>query len=123
MIIVVDPDAALPPYEQLRQQISTMIEAGTLPAGHRLPSVRQLAADLGLANGTVARTYRELELAGLVTTNGRRGTVVQPTRTTGAADRRTKLREMAEAFARAAQQLNATPAETSAALKEAGLTQ
>lgn len=87
MIIVVDPDAVVPPYEQLRTQISTMIEAGTLPTGHRLPSVRQLAADLGLANGTVARTYRELELAGLVSTNGRRGTVVQPIRTTRAADR------------------------------------
>jgi GntR family transcriptional regulator len=123
MIIVVDPDAALPPYEQLRQQITTMVEAGTLPAGHRLPSVRQLAADLGLANGTVARTYRELELAGLVSTNGRRGTVVQPIRTTPAADRRTRLRELAESFARAAAQLNATPAEVTSALKEVGLTQ
>ena len=121
MIIVVDPGAEVPPYEQLRQQISTMIAAGALPVGHRLPSVRQLAADLGLANGTVARTYRELELAGLVTTNGRRGTVVRPSRVTGTADRRTKLREMAEAFARTAQQLNATPAEMAAALKEAGL--
>lgn len=122
MIIVIDQASAVPPFEQLRLQLSTMIEAGTLPADHRLPSVRQLANDLGLANGTVARAYRELESAGLVATNGRHGTVVQPTPSVGAADRRRKLRELAQAFARAAQQLNATPAEAAAALKEAGLT-
>lgn len=122
MIIVVDQASAIPPFEQLRLQLTVMIEAGTLPADHRLPSVRQLANDLGLANGTVARAYRELESAGLVATNGRHGTVVQPTRHVGAADRRQKLRELAQAFARAAQQLNATPAEAAAALKEAGLT-
>ena len=63
-----------PPYEQLRLQLAGAIEAGTLRAGVRLPTVRQLAADLGLANGTVMRAYRELEASGLVSTKRGAGT-------------------------------------------------
>lgn len=65
-----------PPYEQLRRQLATLIESGVLGAGARLPPVRQLAADLALATGTVARTYRELEKAGLVRTRRGAGTTV-----------------------------------------------
>ena len=45
-----------PPYEQLRRQLADLIGAGLLRPGDRLPPLRQLAADLGLAAGTVART-------------------------------------------------------------------
>jgi GntR family transcriptional regulator len=65
-----------PPYEQVRRQLAGHIQTGRLPAGSRLPSVRQLAADLGLAAGTVARAYRELEDMGLITTDRARGTHV-----------------------------------------------
>jgi DNA-binding transcriptional regulator YhcF (GntR family) len=47
-----------------------------MPPAVRLPTVRKLAADLGLAVNTVARSYRELELAGLLETRGRNGTFV-----------------------------------------------
>lgn len=67
----VDPADPTPPYEQLRRQFVALLEAGVLEPGERLPPLRQLAADLGLAVGTVARTYRELEAAGLV--RSRRG--------------------------------------------------
>ena len=77
MILEIDQDAAIPPYEQLRQQITALVLAGGLAPGDRLPSIRQLANDLGLAGGTVARAYRELESDGVVTTHGRHGTVVQ----------------------------------------------
>jgi DNA-binding transcriptional regulator YhcF (GntR family) len=73
----VDLASAVPPYEQLRVQIADLITLGTLRPGARLPSVRQLAADLGLAGGTVARAYRELEHAGLVEGRGRHGTLVR----------------------------------------------
>ena len=53
--IAIDLSDPTPPYEQLRRQFATMIETGQLVAGQRLPPVRQLAKDLGLANGTVAR--------------------------------------------------------------------
>ncbi|MEA2149188.1 MAG: hypothetical protein QOD69_1018 [Solirubrobacteraceae bacterium] len=77
MILEIDPAVALPPYEQLRQQITAHVLGGGLQAGDRLPSIRQLANDLGLAIGTVGRAYRELEADGVVTTHGRHGTVVE----------------------------------------------
>lgn len=72
----IDPTSGVPPYAQLRSQLSVFIAHGRLRPGERLPTVRALAADLGLAPGTVARTYRQLEEAGLVTGQGRRGTFV-----------------------------------------------
>lgn len=76
MILEIDPRSAVPPYEQLRQQVVAHVVGGALSTGARLPSIRQLANDLGLAGGTVARAYRELESDGVVTTHGRHGTVV-----------------------------------------------
>ncbi len=73
----IDSDSATPPFEQVRTQIATAVAAGQLDAGTRLPTVRQLATDLGLAVNTVARAYRELEADALITTHGRRGTFVR----------------------------------------------
>lgn len=75
-MLVVDTSSPVPPFEQLRQQLVAQIDSGELVPGTQLPTVRRLAADLGLAPNTVARTYRELEQSGLVRTAGRRGTVV-----------------------------------------------
>jgi DNA-binding transcriptional regulator YhcF (GntR family) len=72
----VDGQADRPLFEQLRSQIIEAIRAGTLPPGSRLPTVRELAGELGLAVNTVARAYRELESAGVVETRGRFGTFV-----------------------------------------------
>lgn len=74
--ISVDLRSAVPPYEQIRSQISALIATGTLQTGSRLPTVRSLAADLGIAAGTVARAYKELEAAGLIESRRRNGTVV-----------------------------------------------
>jgi DNA-binding transcriptional regulator YhcF (GntR family) len=76
MNISIDHDSAVPPFEQVRLRIAELAASGALAAGHRLPPVRTLATDLGLAANTVARAYRELEQAGLVETRGRAGTVV-----------------------------------------------
>lgn len=76
MIVRIDATSPVPPYEQLRAQIAVMIASGRLSPGHQLPPIRQLAADVQLAPGTVARAYRELESAGLVVSSGRRGTRV-----------------------------------------------
>jgi DNA-binding transcriptional regulator YhcF (GntR family) len=76
MDIRIDPDSPTPPYEQVRLRIADLAATGALAAGAKLPPVRQLATDLGLAANTVARAYRELEQAGLVETRGRAGTVV-----------------------------------------------
>jgi DNA-binding transcriptional regulator YhcF (GntR family) len=76
MILHVDPASSVPPYEQVRAQLAGLARDGEIPAGSRLPTVRQLAEDLHLAVNTVARAYRELEAAGLVETRGRHGTFV-----------------------------------------------
>jgi DNA-binding transcriptional regulator YhcF (GntR family) len=83
-----DPDAAEPPFEQLRSQVARRAASGELPAGTRLPTVRALAAELGLAVNTVARAYRELEADGVVVTEGRRGTFVASTSAATTADAR-----------------------------------
>jgi DNA-binding transcriptional regulator YhcF (GntR family) len=72
----IDPGSAVAPYEQIRSQLAAGIAAGSIVAGTRLPTVRTLATELGVAVNTVARSYRELEAAGLVETAGRAGTVV-----------------------------------------------
>ncbi|WP_433266685.1 GntR family transcriptional regulator [Actinosynnema sp. CS-041913] len=75
-LIAVDPDSGVAPWRQVRDQLVHLIRTGGLPVGTPLPSIRQLARDLGLSAGTVARVYRELETAGLLHTARRRGTVV-----------------------------------------------
>ncbi|MFJ6679457.1 GntR family transcriptional regulator [Microbacterium sp. NPDC091382] len=74
--ISIDPGAPVAPFEQMRAQLLDQMRAGELPAGARLPTVRQLASDLGVAPGTVARAYKELEAIGAIETRGRNGTVV-----------------------------------------------
>jgi GntR family transcriptional regulator len=72
----IDQRSPVPPYEQIREQVTALVAGGELPPGTRLPTIRQLAGDLGLAGGTVARAYRELETDGVVASRGRHGTVV-----------------------------------------------
>ncbi|KGN36246.1 GntR family transcriptional regulator [Knoellia subterranea] len=78
LALSVDDSAAEPPYEQVRAQLAGLISSGALAEGDRLPTVRALAADLGIAVNTVARAYKELEAEGLVTTGRRAGTTVAP---------------------------------------------
>jgi DNA-binding transcriptional regulator YhcF (GntR family) len=74
--IAIDSRSPVPPFEQLRTQIASLAASGGLLPGSKLPTVRQLATDLGLAPNTVARSYRELEADGVLVTQGRRGTFV-----------------------------------------------
>lgn len=82
---MIDPDEAVPPFEQLRRRIVELVRDGELIAGTKLPTVRGLAEDLHIAPNTVAKTYRELEKLGVIETRGRAGTFVadtgDPTRT------------------------------------------
>lgn len=76
MILAVDAGSPVPVYEQVRQQVTRMAVAGTLAPGQRLPTIRQLATDLGLAKGTVARAYELLEADRVIETQGRNGSFV-----------------------------------------------
>jgi DNA-binding transcriptional regulator YhcF (GntR family) len=72
----IDQRVSGPLFDQLRTQIIDGVRDGRLPPGTRLPTVRDLARQLGLAVNTVARAYRELESAGILETRGRFGTFV-----------------------------------------------
>lgn len=74
--LTVDATATEPPYEQVRRQIAVGAASGAFAAGHKLPTVRQLATDLGIAANTVAKAYRALETDGVIETQGRRGTFI-----------------------------------------------
>ena len=101
--LVIDTSSPVPPYEQIRSQIQSMVDGGALAEGVRLPPIRQLAGDLGLAANTVARAYRELELEGLVEARGRHGTVVTGRAAMNRTQRREVVASAAETFAREAQ--------------------
>jgi len=110
--LAIDTADATPPYEQVRRRVAALIDTGELPVGERLPAVRQLATDLGLAAGTVARAYRELEQAGLIET--RRGA---GTRVAGSEQRRAGLlREQARAYVEKARVLGFGDDEIAAAV-------
>lgn len=113
--LVVDPSAATPPYEQIRSQIAAAVHSGRLPAGTKLPAVRTLAATLSLAVNTVARAYRELEHAQVVTTRSRAGTVVAP----GTDQSRRRLARAAAVYADVVRSQGATSNEAVALLKAA----
>lgn len=73
----IDPNSPIAPYEQLRSRVVELVLSGELAAGTRLPTVRALAEQLGLAANTVARSYRELEAEGVIETMGRNGSVIK----------------------------------------------
>ncbi|WP_299087799.1 GntR family transcriptional regulator [uncultured Microbacterium sp.] len=77
-LVALDPASAAPPFEQVRSQVMDAVSSGALVAGSRMPTVRRLADDLGIAPGTVARAYRQLEAAGFIETRGRNGSFVSP---------------------------------------------
>jgi len=76
-VITVDDGSAVPVFEQIRSGLSDQIRSGELADGQRLPSIRQLAGDLRVAAGTVARAYTELEAAGLIESSRTHGTRVR----------------------------------------------
>ena len=103
-LIDIDASSAVAPYEQVRASVTALVRSGQLPAHTRLPAVRRLAVDLGLAANTVARAYRELEAAGVVETRGRLGTFVVESE-----DRPDEAREAARAFAVRMGELGVSP--------------
>lgn len=75
----IDPDTPTPVFEQLKHQVADRRTRGDLRSGDRLPPVRRLADELGIAPNTVARAYRELEAEGVIETRGRAGSFITAT--------------------------------------------
>ena len=80
--ITIDDRSGQSIYEQIIAQVTEAVATEALRAGERMPSVRQLADELDIAPGTVARAYSELEQQGLLVTEGPRGTHVAARGTT-----------------------------------------
>lgn len=116
MTLEIDSGGAVPPYEQIRAQIAELAASGDLAEGSRLPTIRQLAGDLGLAPGTVARAYRELESAGVVVSRVRHGTTIARQRKPSAKQARDGLASAARAYAVAVRSLGMGRDEAVAAL-------
>ncbi|WP_338144851.1 GntR family transcriptional regulator [Cryobacterium glaciale] len=107
MMLLVDPRSATPPYEQLRVQVLAAVRSGELAPGDKLPTVRKLAEDLGLAANTVARAYRELERDEVIETRGRNGSFIAANGTAA----QQQVQVAAVAFAGKARQLGVAPEE------------
>jgi GntR family transcriptional regulator len=79
MQITLDFRSGQPIYIQIMDQIRRMVANGELKRGDQLPTVRQLAAELRVNWNTVARAYRLLDEAGLISTQRGRGTYIWET--------------------------------------------
>ena len=121
LVIRLETGTAIPRFEQLRGQLSVMIAVGRLEPGSRLPTVRDLAVQLDLAPGTVARAYRELESEGMVEGRGRRGTFVvdEPPHSEPLLERRERVATAAERFVFDIRQLGAGPDDAAEAVRRA----
>lgn len=78
MIIEIDPHSEEPIYLQLRQQIIIGIAKGELKPNEQLPTVRQIADELGMNAMTVSKGYQQLKEEGYLITDRRKGTLVAP---------------------------------------------
>ena len=76
MPIQINFRSGIPIYIQIMDQIRQMVATGDLKPGDQLPTVRQLAIDLQVNWNTVARAYRLLDEAGLISTQQGRGTYI-----------------------------------------------
>jgi len=117
----VDLRSKVPAYLQIVEEVQRRVAAGELAPGDQLPTVRQLAADLRINFNTVARAYRMLDEAGLISTQQGRGTYVVERLPAGRSRRlrQSALETLARDFAAAAARLGFSPAEISQALARA----
>ncbi|MFI7407521.1 GntR family transcriptional regulator [Streptomyces sp. NPDC049627] len=119
LAVRVDTTSPVPPYEQIRAQLAALIVTGRLTEDERLPTVRQLATDLGLAPGTVARAYRELEAAKLIRTRRGAGTRVATAPSEPPRPAPDQLATLARDFTSAARALGADTEAILTAVREA----
>jgi GntR family transcriptional regulator len=118
--LVVNSDLDIPPYQQVVAQIRAAIERGDLAPGSPLPTVRQLAGDLGVAPNTVARAYGDLQSDGWLVGDGRRGTRVAGHVPFNRRARMRSLREATETFVTSLRHRGFTPEEISMELARVG---
>jgi GntR family transcriptional regulator len=116
----VDPRDAVPIWRQIEDGVRRLVAAGSLVPGAGVPSVRELAQDLGVNPATVSKAYQRLTDAGLLEVRRGEGTFVsQSPRAVPRAERSRRLRDSALRYAGTALAMGATPAEALDELREA----
>jgi GntR family transcriptional regulator len=107
MYIHLSPNDGVPIYLQIVNQVKYLVASGRLPPGEELPPIRALAETLLINPNTVARAYRELELAGVVEKRRTTGTYVTDSGSPLARRERLKiLTERIDALLAEARQMN-----------------
>lgn len=79
-MILIDPSSRAPTFQQICDAVVRDIASGKLVPGAQLPTVRDMADEMGLAANTVAKAYKQLVAEGHIVTRGRNGTFVSPER-------------------------------------------
>ncbi len=72
----IDRTSEVPVYRQVIEKVASLVRAGGLKPGDRLPPERELSAQLGIARGTITRAYEELARSGLIEVTSGRGSFV-----------------------------------------------
>jgi GntR family transcriptional regulator len=76
MRITIDSSLSIPVYKQIHDQVVLSMKTGILKLGDKLPTIHSLAKKLGVSEGTIAKSYRLLELQGFIDKDRRRGAFV-----------------------------------------------
>lgn len=120
MMIELDFRSRVPIYVQLVDRIKHLVATEVLQPGDQLPTVRQLAADLRVNFNTIARAYRMLDEAGVISTQQGRGTYVLEPLPPDKADglRKAALEELARTLVRDAHRMGFEPDEVQRAYEE-----
>ena len=120
MEIEIDFRSDEPIYIQIVEQIRRLVATGELKQGDQLPTVRQLATDLRVNFNTVARAYRLLDEAGLISTQQGRGTYIweQPTPETRERLRNQQLDALTQRYLSELTRLGFTSEQVSQAITE-----
>jgi GntR family transcriptional regulator len=102
MDIRIDKNSRVPIYDQIKEQIKGLIQAGQIRTGDQLPTIRELSVELSVNFNTVGLAYRDLANEGVIVTERGKGTFVAST--PGAQEmlkiRRDKLKKLIEAVVR-----------------------
>jgi GntR family transcriptional regulator len=118
-LFVVHASSGVPIYRQLFDQVEALVAGGRLRPGELVPSVRQVAATLGINPMTVSKAWSRLEADGVLTRDRGRGMVVAARRETASlADRREEVQPLVDRAVTHALHLGLTPAQLVALVRK-----
>jgi len=120
MDLEIDFRSGIPIYVQIVERIKEMIASGRIKPGDQLPTVRTLALELRVNFNTIARAYRILDQAGIISTQQGRGTYIMemPPPEVTESIRQKALEALTHRFLADAERLNASPEELTEILKD-----